>query len=466
VTRRAGIYVRISEDRTGAGLGVERQEQDCRALAERLGWQVVDVYVDNDVSAFSGKARPAYARLLADLDAGRTDAVLVWHTDRLHRSPVELEAFVSIAEKRKVTTQTVTAGELDLSTPSGRMVARILGSVARQEVEHKAERTRRAHLQAAQAGKWRGGARPFGFESDGVTIRDDEAVEVRRLTQAVIDGTSLGSLARDLNARGITSTTGKPWEFTTLRQMLLKPRNAGLSVYRGEVLGLGRWPALVPEQTWRTAVDVLKDPARLKSASNAPRWMLAGVATCGACGDTVRSGSAASNRAAGTKRSIYRCRRTGVGHVARTAEPVDQLVTEVILGRLSRPDAADLFAAGSGPDVTALEEQARGLRARLEGLAELYADGVLTDDQLATATARLRARLGDVEATVRTQRRHPVTRRLAEAGDVRKAWDGWTVTERREVVELLVNVCLQPTGRRGKVFHPESVEITWKDATA
>ncbi len=295
-----------------------------------------------------------------------------------------------------------------------------------------------------------------------MTIRDDEAAEVRRLTEAVIDGASLGSLARDLNERGITSTTGKAWEFTTLRQMLLKPRNAGLSVYQGEVLGLGRWPALVPEQKWRAAVDVLKDPARLKSASNAPRWMLAGVATCGACGDTVRSGSVASNRATGTRRTIYRCRQTGVGHVARTAEPVDQLVTEVILGRLSRPDAADLFAGGSGPDVAALEEQARGLRARLDGLAELYADGVLTDEQLATATTRLRTRLDDVEATVRAQRRHPVTRRLAEAGDVRKAWDDWTVTERREVVELLVDVCLRPTGRRGNVFDPESVEITWR----
>jgi hypothetical protein len=52
---RAAIYVRISSDRTGAGLGVARQEEDCRALCERLGWQVVRVYPDNDVSAYSGK---------------------------------------------------------------------------------------------------------------------------------------------------------------------------------------------------------------------------------------------------------------------------------------------------------------------------------------------------------------------------------------------------------------------------
>jgi site-specific DNA recombinase len=462
MTRRAGIYVRISEDRTGAGLGVERQQQDCCSLADRLGWHVVDNYIDNDVSAFSGKTRPEYQRLLGDLDAGRIDAVLVWHTDRLHRSPVELEEFVRIAEKRKVATQTVTAGELDLSTPSGRMVARILGSVARQEVEHKAERTRRAHLQAAQQGKWRGGARPFGFESDGVTIRDDEAGEVRRLYGDVLDGQTLGSLARDLNARGITSTTGKPWEFTTLRQMLLKPRNAGLSVYQGEVLGLGRWPALVPESTWRAVCEVFADPARRLSASNAPRWLLAGLATCGACGGAVRSGSVASNRAAGTKRTVYRCRAEGPGHVARSAEPVDALVTALVLERLSRPDAAVLLGDG-GPDALALEEQARGLRSRLDGLAELYADGVLTDEQLTTATQRIRTRLDDAEATIRTQRRHPMARKIADAGgDVGKAWDGWSVTERREVVDLFVAVCLKPTGRRGNVFDPESVAIEWK----
>jgi site-specific DNA recombinase len=67
VTRRAAIYCRISRDRIGAGLGVERQETECRELAARLGWTVAVVYVDNDISAYSGKARPGYRALLEDL---------------------------------------------------------------------------------------------------------------------------------------------------------------------------------------------------------------------------------------------------------------------------------------------------------------------------------------------------------------------------------------------------------------
>ena len=95
VTRRAALYCRISKDREGAGLGVDRQERDCRALAARLGWDIVAVHTDNDLSAYSGKRRPGYEALLDDLRSGHADAVITWHLDRLHRSPVELEDYIA-----------------------------------------------------------------------------------------------------------------------------------------------------------------------------------------------------------------------------------------------------------------------------------------------------------------------------------------------------------------------------------
>ena len=99
---RVGIYVRISDDRVGAGLGVARQEADCRQRAEALSWPVMDVYCDNDLSAYTGRQRPEYRRMLRDLEAGRVDVVLAWHTDRLHRSPRELEEFIDLCERRGV----------------------------------------------------------------------------------------------------------------------------------------------------------------------------------------------------------------------------------------------------------------------------------------------------------------------------------------------------------------------------
>src|SRR5487761_1325051 len=122
---RAAIYVRISQDREGAGLGVARQEDDCRALCGRKGWQVAGLYAVNDVSAYSGKPRPQWGRLLADIAAGHLDAVACWHVDRLTRSPRELEDVIDLHDKHGVQLATVT-GEIDLSTPTGRLVARTL----------------------------------------------------------------------------------------------------------------------------------------------------------------------------------------------------------------------------------------------------------------------------------------------------------------------------------------------------
>ncbi len=75
---RVAIYCRISRDDAGDGLGVERQEQDCRALAARRGWTVVGTFVDNDYSAFSGRTRPDYERLLRATRGGGIDLVLAW----------------------------------------------------------------------------------------------------------------------------------------------------------------------------------------------------------------------------------------------------------------------------------------------------------------------------------------------------------------------------------------------------
>jgi DNA invertase Pin-like site-specific DNA recombinase len=96
--RATAIYARISSDPGGTRLGVERQIEDCEALAGSLGWTVAEVYVDNDVSAYSGRRRPEYERLCDDIKAGVVDGLLVWHPDRLHRSPRELEDFIDLCD--------------------------------------------------------------------------------------------------------------------------------------------------------------------------------------------------------------------------------------------------------------------------------------------------------------------------------------------------------------------------------
>src|SRR4051794_22377155 len=123
MTIRAGIYVRISQDRDGSRLGVERQEQDCRTLAARLGWDVGKVYCDNDISAYGGKRRPQYQELLDDIEAGTIGGVIAWHPDRLHRQPKELLPYIELCKAHGAENHTVQSGHWDLSTPSGEAVA-------------------------------------------------------------------------------------------------------------------------------------------------------------------------------------------------------------------------------------------------------------------------------------------------------------------------------------------------------
>jgi len=85
--KAVAIHARISSEPEGDRLGVTRQVDDCRAMAERRGWPVAELYVDDDVSAYSGKPRPAYRRMLEDIRSGSVDAVVVGHLDRLHRQP-------------------------------------------------------------------------------------------------------------------------------------------------------------------------------------------------------------------------------------------------------------------------------------------------------------------------------------------------------------------------------------------
>src|SRR5204862_8212841 len=89
-TPKAAIYCRISRDPGHDELGVRRQEQDCRALCGRLGWDVAHLFTDDDRSAYSGRRRPAYEAMLQAVRDGVIGAVVAWHPDRLTRRPREL----------------------------------------------------------------------------------------------------------------------------------------------------------------------------------------------------------------------------------------------------------------------------------------------------------------------------------------------------------------------------------------
>src|SRR3954452_12524707 len=102
MTTRAVIYCRQSLDRTGDALAVTRQREDAEALCRERGWTVLDVIIDNDVSASNGKPRPGFLRVLDLVDGRKVDVVVAWHVDRLVRKLADLETVIEGCERSGV----------------------------------------------------------------------------------------------------------------------------------------------------------------------------------------------------------------------------------------------------------------------------------------------------------------------------------------------------------------------------
>ncbi|MEU8589423.1 recombinase family protein [Streptomyces sp. NPDC048664] len=484
---RCYIYARISQDRTGAHLGTERQIGDCHALAKRLStpevvYEVVKIFEDNDLSAYSGKPRKDYLEMLQGLEDGDATVVLAWHTDRLHRSPTELEEYIALSERRSVLTHTVQAGLIDLSTPHGRMTARILGAVARQESEHKGARVARKRQQKAKAGEWGGGIRPFGWgvstsemrkkidkatgEEVMVPVLDmdkavpEEAAAVKYGTELLLSGGSIQGFAKWLKDKGITSTQGNVIRPTDTRLLLLRPRNAGIAVYQGQEIGHGSWEPLVTEAQFRGVVALLNNPSRTSARGSKPKWLGSLLYGCGVkdCTEKVKCG-----RAGSSQKPSYRC-VTGHGG-SRQAEKVDKYISDVIVERLSRPDAVDLLEPGPDDiDVAALQVQSDQVHQRLKDLAALFGSGAIDMAQFTEGSDAARAQLeGLTKGLARAGRRDPLVG-LVGAPDVAKAWQALELDRRRSVVKTLMDVTILPMGRghSGDTAFYESIRIDWK----
>jgi hypothetical protein len=331
-------------------------------------------------------------------------------------------------------------------------------------VEHKSERTKRAQAQAAAAGKWLGGAPPLGWnlKPDGKATLDRPAA--RRIAKAstdVLTGVSMGSIVTAWNEAGFTTSTGRPWNYTSLRQVLTRARNAALVEYNGAIVAASAWPAIVSEDTWRAVCATISDPSRRRSQSNRARWLLAGIATCGleGCGAPLRSATA--GRPKGTKVSVYRCPAPGTGHVSRLAGPMDDLVDRVVCARLGRPDVLDLLVDAASVGNDGNQGEAVALRKRLNEAAEAYATETITLAQLQHITSRIK---DDLAAAAATRSRGSVLTGIADAADPAKVWHAADVDRRRAIVRELLDVTVlpMPPGKWARVFDPELVRIEWR----
>ena len=393
----AAIYTRISSDVEGLGLGVTRQREDCEKLAASLGWGVADVYSDNDVSAYSGKCRPEYERMLTDLAEGRVDGVLVYHIDRLTRRPIELEQFVQAVDAAKVKHVRFVTGDADISTGDGLLVARMLSAVAASESATKSRRVRRKQDQKRGSRQAPQGTRPYGYESDHVTIRTVEAEVYRQVVARFLAGESSRSVASWLNDQEIPTVRGGTWGTPTLKGMLTNPRYAGLLVHSGQVVGVGKWAPIISEDDHRRVLA--KFAERRNSGRRAPqRYLLSGMTRCGKCGNTLYSAARGETRR-------YECRsgpdHGGCGKLTVVAEPVERLVADFVLHRLDTSELADAMNGRSSADARTheLSQAVADATEQLDELANAYAQRWIKMPEWMTARKPIEQRLDQAAAT-------------------------------------------------------------------
>jgi DNA invertase Pin-like site-specific DNA recombinase len=465
---RAGIYLRISLDRTGEGLAVDRQREDCEQLIKLRGWQIAETFVDNDTSAAGKAKRPGFDALLAAVDQGRVGVVVSWSLDRLTRNRRDQLRLIEMCQRRSVNLALVRGADMDLSSAVGRAVADILSATARLEIEQKSERQILAIRQQDERGRMVGGRRAFGYSADGLELDEGEAALLRAMYNAFLSGMPLGSIAAWLNEAGVSTPRGGRWRTETVRVVLANPRNAGWRAMRpvdpatgrreffhAEPVAKGNWPAVVSDQTWRATVTILKDPARRSSPGNTPRYLLSGIARCGwpGCGAKMFT---SQNQGVRTLRCSSR------RHVSRRADMIEAFVERQVIGYFAGP-GRNLLPRPEQVDVQGVREEAAALRSRLAGLAGLLADGTLEVDAVRERSRELKARLAVLDGIVAEVARVDVTAPLRAADDPGPVWDGMTLPMRREVLRVACRHIRVLPGRPGQThgvrFHEDTVEV-------
>lgn len=494
------LYLRKSKGRAG----IARQRRETTAHIEAGGGRVVAEFVDVDTTAYAKPGRRArrdqYAAMLAFLRADRRDVPLGiagWHTDRLNRSTADADELIEVAAEGGHIVETARAGTYDLSTATGRKRFRQDAVDAAFEVDHMTERIEAAKLEAAAEGEWLGGRRPFGFKADGVRHKRAEARAIDAACDAVLAEVTLTQIRREWTAAGLTGTSGGAWHVTTLRRVLMRPRNAGLMEHRGKVVGRAKWlPVLCAEKyrppkgvaltaeveeawrgeaedKWRAVAAVLSDPDRRTSPGPERRWLGSGIYRCGfpvgggVCGRPVKIGG--GNGRDGGNRPVYRCSGEQ-RHVVRDAVILDGWVSGLVCDRLARPDAVALLDGEPDVDAARLRVEMKALRERKAELADAFAAGDIDGLQLKRGSAKLTEQIEELGERLAAAVTVSALDGIAGEADAAEMWEGLDLARRRAVLAATVEVTIlpapkgRPKGHRpgDPYFHPEAIRLEWQ----
>lgn len=476
--RRSAIYTRkstekgLEQDFNSLDAQREACEQYIRAQAG-AGWQLVPDHYNDGGFTGANLDRPAFQRLMADVEAGRVDVVVVYKVDRLSRSLLDFAGVMGRFEQAGVSFVSVTQS-FSTADSMGRLTLNLLLSFAQYEREMIADRTRDKIAASRRRGMWTGGQVPLGYEVQDkkLVINELEAVRVREIFDLYLELQSALAVARQLNARDRTTKRhrsqdgrlreGRAWSKDAVLRVLQNPVFAGYMPY-GDELHEGEHQAIIDRQTFaRTRALLQGKGGGGPGEGRNPAYLLRGLLRCACCGHTL---TPASTRKGDKEYRYYRSTaRDDLGREACQARPLPaRAIEDFVVQRIREATADGSLARDVARKVAArLEEQRKELQTERRTLppaiAALSAEGKKLAEslQLLDGPARrlLEERLREVAGPLgrHEARLAEVERQLAhldtvevETGwvarvlaDFDAVWDVLTVENRARLVRAIV----------------------------
>jgi site-specific DNA recombinase len=284
---RACAYVRVSTAKQAKeGLSLDEQQRAAEAHIEAQGWEHAGTFIEAGVSGRRDD-RPQLAKVLESSNG--LDVLVIPKLDRLGRSTRHLLGTVERLEANGVRLVSL-KDHLDTSTPSGRLLLRVLASVAEFESDMIGERVASVTAARAEQGKAHGRPR-YGYRSgeDGWELVPALAqVVVRVFTEYAEDGLSQREIARRLNGEGQRRPDGGPWTQTNVGKVLASPVYVGRVRVNGQTYD-GAHEAIISEELWEKAEALRTAHARTRKGKTptAEHILSGGMLRCGQCGGSM-----------------------------------------------------------------------------------------------------------------------------------------------------------------------------------
>jgi site-specific DNA recombinase len=426
----------------------------------------VDRYIDNDVGAsrHSKKLRRnEYDRLLADIQAGRIDAVAIWMEDRLLRQVIELAEFLKACDAAGMTRVASAGGEFDLSNADQRTMLYVRAAIAEAEIEKLRTRRLRQEVDDAKEGKRHlGGKRPFGEAWHGKQeVSEAQAAAERELIHEavgrIIAGDSLRGIVTDWKRRGITTQFGKPWHNTNLRRMLLSPRLIGMRQHYG-TLHPGDWEPILERGEWEAVKAMLEDPSRYENlGGGTAKHLLSGIVLCGLCDSRL-----AVRRRYGNRR--YYCstlpQHGGCGKIQRVANKLEQMITETILAAVESDLFRRLVSQEEDEPTQALYQRLARDQGLLDRLQDKVAEELISVPTYKRNRAEIERRMEDTRRWIARKAGGHVIAQVPR--NLREIWPNLSLDRRRAIVKaIVVKIRVNPQPN-SVVFDPGAIEVEWR----